>query len=349
MAICFGKAVESVTNFLNAHTSKEYLPLKRFLVEDLQVAAEGFGANKPSSALNSKYVAYLLGRVNRKLSKIDFGNIVDTRGNITKWDKYQNITQIISLHTKLCPNDTNDKNSSYSRVIGVNTFLLNQRADFEYGFKTNNEFIMTVYQTLALDLICLTSMLMVEQIRCLTSSDGGSLSGKIASKSLSNKMNTLNKNTDTLMSVLNDGSWAKVVRAYKDMRVKPQMSMESVGAVVSIIATIALIGAVGAISIVAIVSAIRGIIYLYYSSLAKIDEQARSMEEYLKEITPYETNPEALKKQQKAMTKLSNIAGFIEAKLIKADISATTEIKSEDSKVTLDNLEMSNGNSFDFY
>ena len=345
MSIQFGCALESVVSFLNAHTPKEYMPLKRFLAEDLQIANEGFGSNKANTALNSKYLSYQIGRMNKALSKVDFGNLDNTRGNITKWDKYESIVKIISLHPKITANNELSKDSSYSRINSVNTFLINQRADFEYGYKTNNEFIITVYHTLALSLMILGSITMVDQIRMLTNDNGSSFT----SRRLSNKMRTFNKGIDNLMTVLNDGSWAKIVKGYKDMRVKPQMSLESVGAVVSVIGTVALMGVIGAVALVAIVSAIRGIISVYFNTLVKIDEQARSMEEYLKEIAPYETNPEALKKQEKAMTKLSSLAGFIEAKLLKADVAAENNIKAEDSKVTVDMLDSSSGDSYDFY
>lgn len=344
MAYYFGNAVEVVSDFLNAHTTSEYMPMKKLLVEDLQVAAEGFGADRPVSGVNSKFIAYLISRVNKKASKITFNDIDLTKGNVTKWSKYENIVKLISLHSKFAPDDLNDKNSAYSKLVMINEFVVNQRADFEFGYKTSNDFITLTYRMLLIAMMTYASASMISQIKGISSFNTGKITNR--------KYNKLLKYSDKYISMffaeVKAGSWAKIVKKYKDTRLSPRGAMEAVGEVMSIIATVALIGAVGAISLVAIISAIRGIIYLYYNTLAKIDDQARSMEEYLNQVIPYETNPQALKKQEAAVAKLNSIAGFIEAKLIKADSATETEIKSEDSKVTVDMIENSTGNSYDF-
>ena len=225
----------------------------------------------------------------------------------------------------------------YSLMKDLNSFLINQRSDFEYGYKTNNALIMMVYQISALALMDLT---LINFITLVTSiSPNANSIAKLSVNSYKRNYKILRRSVSDIIQLWKKGDWSKIVKAYRDMRVRPQMSLEAVGTVVSIIGTVALIGVVSVISLIALVSAIRGLISLYFTTFATIDEKARSMEEYLKEITPYETNPEALKKQEKAIVKLSKIAGFIEAKLLKTETAAEADLKKEDSKVTIETLQ----------
>ena len=331
MGANFGMATESVMDFINCRPPRDMMKMKRFLAEDLQIATEGFGNGRPvDAALNSKYLSYLIDTLNKKCSKIDFGDIPDSAGNIAKWKPYERISKTMTCVDKII--SVEGRTVDYSLMKDLESFLINQRSDFEYGYKTNNALIMMVYQISAMALMDLALVNFVNLANNMSSTKNG-----IVKPTRNYKI--LRRSVSDIIQLWKKGDWSKIVKAYRDMRVRPQMSLEAVGTVVSIIGTVALIGVVSVISLIALVSAIRGLISLYFTSLATIDEKARSMEEYLKEITPYETNPEALKKQEKAIVKLSKIAGFIEAKLLKTETAAEAELKKEDSKVTIETLQ----------
>ena len=351
----FGVATEAVNDFLNSKPANEYNSMKQYLADDITTAMEAVDrTGRRMNDYQSRYALWLTRKIEDKAEKVDFGNIPNSRGDVTKWDYYRkpisglmshvnSVLSVSSSDTIRCMND-------------LNNFLVSQRADFEYGYKTDNSFLVITYQALCLALIDITALATVEADMALSASMTRYAMAKPVK--YTRKARTLIKSINGIIDTWRNGDWAKIVRYYKNSRVDMYKTTKSANeaaaleaAFVGTVATVALVAALAVTGVIAIVSAIRGLITIYYKTAVDLDDKARSMIAYLDEIAPYENNPDALLKQQKASDKLNKLAGFLEAKIIKEDARAEAEIIQEDRAATPQDMELatSDPNGFEFY
>ena len=95
-----------------------------------------------------------------------------------------------------------------------------------------------------------------------------------------------------------------------------------------------IIGTVSVVGVVALLWAVRSLIYVYFYGAAKIDEKARAMSSYISAVSSTETDPKALRRQNKANRQLENVAAFIEAKILKDDQIAKKELQKADAAIS---------------
>jgi uncharacterized protein HemX len=77
---------------------------------------------------------------------------------------------------------------------------------------------------------------------------------------------------------------------------------------------------------------IRGLVYFYYHSAAKLNEEIKAQADFLDYCMSVEegTDPKAREKQRKALNKLTNISNTIETKILKMDTAAKKEMRESD-------------------
>lgn len=351
----FGIATEAVNSFLESKPANEYTSMKKFIAEDITMALEGADrSGKRPGNYQSRYAAWLTRKCEEKAEKVDFGNIPNTRGDITKWEYYRKpISELIDHVNR---EHTISRSEAVLCMNDLNNFLISCRADFEYGYKTENNFIILTYQSLCLALLDITALAAIERDTAI----GNDVARGQMTKSVryTGRARTLIKSANDIIKTWKSGEWTKIIKYYKNTRIDAFKTNKSANeaaalesAFVGTVATVVLVAAISITGVIAIVSAIRGLITMYYRTAATIDDKARSMIAYLDEIAPYETNKDALAKQQKASAKLDKIAGFIEARIIKDDTRAEAEIIQEDKSATPSEMEYAtmDPNGFEFY
>ena len=351
----FGAATEAINDFLSSKPANEYTPMKKYLATDVNAALEG--ADRRGNRIGnyqSRYAAWLTRKCEEKAEKVDFGKIPDTKGDVTKWDVYR---KGISKSMDIINSEyTISRSEAVLCMNDLNNFLVSCRSDFEYGYKTENNFIILTYQSLCLALLDITMLAMCEQNNAINNSVASAPMTK--NVRYNGKARTLIRSVNGVINTWKSGEWARIVKYYKNTRIDMYKTNKSAteaaaleSAFVGTVATVVLVAALSITGVIAIVSAIRGLITIYYRSAASVDEKARSMIAYLDEIAPYETNKDALAKQQKASAKLDKIAGFIEARIIKDDARAEAEIIQEDKAATPSDMEFATNdpNGFEFY
>lgn len=351
----FGVATEAVNNFLSSKPANEYTSMKKFLIEDVTAALEGADrSGKRIGDYQSRYAAWLTRKCEEKADKVDFGDIPDTKGDITKWKVYRKpLTELMDYVNSV---HTISRSEAVLLMNDLNNFLVSCRADFEYGYKTENNFIILTYQTLCLALIDVVALASTEAYTSLN--NGLARSPMMKNVRYTHKARTLMSSVNSVINTWKNGEWSRIIKYYKNTRIDMYKTNKSAtesaaleAAFVGTVATVVLVAALSITGVIAIVSAIRGLITIYYRTATSIDDKARSMIAYLDEIAPYETNKDALAKQQKASAKLDKIAGFIEARIIKDDNRAEAEIIQEDRTATPDDMETATNdpNGFEFY
>lgn len=351
----FGVATEAVNEFLSNKPANEFIDMKQYLADDITAATEAIDrTGRRMNDYQSRYVLWLTRKAEEKSANVDFGNIPNTRGDITKWDYYRKpITGLMNYVNSILSVNTSD---TIVCMKDLNNFLVSQRSDFEYGYKTENSFIILVYQTLCIALIDITALAVVEADKAIA--DNMTRYAMAKSVKHTKQARTLISSINKILDTWKNGDWNRIMRSFKNSRVDMFKTSKSANeaaaleaAFVGTVATVALVAGIVVTGVIAIVSAIRGLITIYYKSAVNIDTKARSMIAYLDEIAPYENNPEALVKQQKASDKLNKLAGFLEAKIIKEDTRAEAEIAQEDRVATPQEMEFatSDPNGFEFY
>jgi len=327
----FGSATEAVQTSLDSLKGREMMELKQFIAEDMTAATEAIDriSGNRKDTYTSKYASYLIKRVEARAEGVDFGTIPNTKGNIMKWNVHQYIASAIDLGKSFAPN-----NETVRCADELYRHLVELRPDFEYGYKTNNSFIVLTYQSACLALVDVAMLALIEAENEVLGPKGV---GMIKTIKPAHSAKTLMKSVRSLNNVFGNGEWSKMIRAFRTTNINKfktttTVARESVIGIATALSTAAIIAAVSITGFIAVVGAIRGLITIYYRTAVKIDTKARSMQQYLDETMPYEQNVSALEKQRKAYAVLEKLSGFIEGNIIKDDARASEEIRREDAQ-----------------
>lgn len=333
----FGSATEAVQTSLDSLKGREMMELKQFIAEDMTAATEAIDriSGNRKDTYTSKYASYLIKRVEARVDGVDFGTIPNTKGNIMKWNVHQYVASAIDLGKSFAPN-----NETVRCADELYRHLVELRPDFEYGYKTNNSFIVLTYQSACLALVDVAMLALIEAENEVLGPKGAALIRPIKP---AHSARTLMKSVRSLNTVFGNGEWSKMIRAFRTTNINkfkattavareavveytPALEFASALGVAIIVASVSITG------LIAVVGAIRGLITIYYRTAVKIDTKARSMQQYLDETMPYEQNVSALEKQRKAYAILEKLSGFIEGNIIKDDNRASEEIRREDAQ-----------------
>ena len=328
----FGSATEAVQTSLDSLKGREMMELKQFIAEDMTAATEAIDriSGNRKDTYTSKYATYLIKRVEARAEGVDFGTIPNTKGNIMKWNVHQYVASAIDLGKSFAPN-----NETVRCADELYRHLVELRPDFEYGYKTNNSFIVLTYQSACLALVDVAMLALIEAENEVLGPKGV---GMIKTIKPAHSARTLMKSVRSLNTVFGNGEWSKMIRAFRTTNInkfKTTMAAKEaveLVAVATALSTAAIIAAVSITGLIAVVGAIRGLITIYYRTAVKIDTKARSMQQYLDETMPYEQNVSALEEQRKAYATLEKLSGFIEGNIIKDDNRASEEIRREDAQ-----------------
>lgn len=133
------EAMEVVQNLILQQDTKDRFAYKKIAIESIT----GSGSNK------GKLVELLYRDILSK-QDLNFGNIPDSKGNITKFKYYENIEKCIDALTKLL--DQN-KVEELKLTVDLRNMIVAERETFEYGFKMGIDIIEVTYNTLVMTLM----------------------------------------------------------------------------------------------------------------------------------------------------------------------------------------------------
>lgn len=111
-----------------------------------KIATEAIIGNGP----NKGKLVELLYRDVLSKQDLDFGEIPDSKGNITKFKYYENIERCIESLSKLLDPA---KVKELQLTIDLRNMIVAERENFEYGFKFNIDLIEVTYNTLVMTLM----------------------------------------------------------------------------------------------------------------------------------------------------------------------------------------------------
>lgn len=314
----FKEAHECCTALLNCVPVRDRLRAKQQLIEFMDVANESVDDRHPIKGAGRSQLVEALYKDVMSKGNVDYGKIPLSRGDITKVPYYKTMCDSMESLNKLVGDNANP---DMIRMNKLHEVIIQERANFEFGFKANVEFIQYVYCALTEALMDLINTNIVYYVDYLKETRDIDMDAKFKRTNDT----TVARSVDTFLSLREKGEWGKLMAYYKK-NVTKQFATE----IFSIIA----IATFSIVAFTALIWAIRGLIYTYYYTAVKVDEKARAMSIYLDAVSKNEKDKVARAKQKYANTQLQNIASFIETKIIKDDIVAQREMQKADAAIS---------------
>ena len=143
----------------------------------------------------------------QKLEGIDFGRIPDTRGDITKYQYYDQLNDEIELINKLAEGNQTPSIISMNKLHQI---LLDARGDFAFGFKSDNYVIINTYKCLALALFEMANICTVDVTNYLRAKLSITLNKKTSSE-----IRSMTKTVNQFIKLYESGQWATMMKAFK--------------------------------------------------------------------------------------------------------------------------------------
>ena len=315
----FKEATECCTAILNCVPPRERLRAKQALIEQMEVANEGVNDHLPIKGAGRAQLVESLYKDILSKSNVDFGKIPLSKGDITKFDHYKVMVETMDSINKLMGGA--NANPDIVRMNELHEAIIQERANFEFGFRADVEIIQYTYCTLVEALMDLIETNIVYYVDYLKETRDIDMSPKFTRTNDT----IVARSVDTFLSLRKKGEWGQLVEYYKKNSTK-----HFTNEIFSVIA----IATISVVAFTALIWAIRGMIYTYYYSAVKVDEKARAMAIYLDAVSKNEKDKIAKGKQKYASTKLQNIAVFIETKILKDDRVATREMQKSDAAIS---------------
>lgn len=284
--------------------------------------------NSVLHALTSKLYDNIVNRVD----DIDYGDIPNTKGDITKLDNFEKLSGCIDLMEELLKEYKQDT----TPVLIVKNALNNviERKDlFERGFRYNIELPMVVYSTISLSIISSISFLIsncIEFIKSPAQDDFSLVIDKMAV--VKSKQNLLFKNLERFNKSCDKGEMDKCLEFIIKGNIKNLTGME-VGIVAGGLALTGLI--------LNIIPILRELIFFFYYTRTRVSDYFDIQADLLQMNAYNIQNNQALDKKERE--KISNkqlkivdlfrkISNKLSIEVKQSEMKATKEIESSDKK-----------------
>ena len=255
-------------------------------------------------------------------SNIDYGKIPLSKGNLTGYEYYENLSQTLSILNSLLEGK---KVEELTLTNKLHDLIITCRSDYEMGFKFDIEFIKLTYNTLVMTLYDMINLCIVAYVDYLKEVKHVEFQFKTFKRS--DRM--VIKAAKDFIKSYEKGEWIKIIAYFK------KNSSNFVGTLLTLatIPTPVAIGAGIVLGFVALLFSIRTLIYLYYSSAMKLNQYIKIQSEFLKVSIDSSSNDEgnSLDKQKRLLENLNSITSLIETKILKTEKDASKEIKESNS------------------
>lgn len=316
----YGLAHNAITGLVEAQPPIERIAYKNYLLQELGIEEAPASEAVAIGAGRAVLVNALYNDIKNK-ANVDFGKIPESAGDITKLVYYKNMESAMRHLNDLIGENANP---DMVRMNELHQAIIQERNNFEFGFKLNIAIIKYTYNTLCealMDIINMNISSYVDYIR--DTMDIQQVQGTQTAKSTDN---TVTRAVDSFLDLRKKGEWGKLIKSFRS-----QYGKNLSGAAV---ATGIFIGGITIVGIIALLYGIRQLIYLYYHSLATVEEKARVMAEYVDEVKATETNSKALKRQTKMSSKLHRISDKINHTFSKDENIYYNEMKKADASLS---------------
>ena len=141
-----------------------------------------------------------------KIEGVDFGRIPDSKGDITKYQYYEQMYDSLELLNKLCEGE---KTANLITANKLHQILLDATPDFVLGFRFNDFVVTSTYKCMVAALYEMINICIVDA----TSHLRKKLSGKPPMKP--NDVRMMTKNVNSFIKLYENGQWNLIVKHLK--------------------------------------------------------------------------------------------------------------------------------------
>ena len=254
-------------------------------------------------------------------SNIDYGKIPLSKGNLTAYEYYDNITQSLDTLNSLLEGHNVEE---LTLLNNLHNMIVSCRGDFEFGFRFDIEFIKLTYNTMVMTIHEMINLCIVSYVDYLK--EVKQVDYKF--KTLKRSDRAVVKSTRDFMKSYEKGEWTKLMLHFKKNSSNFIGTLLAATASMSIPTGVAATGGV-ILGVVALLFSIRTLIYLYYSSAMKMNQYLKIQPEFLKVSieNASDSNLTSLEKQKRMLSNLESISNLIETKVLKTEKDASKEMK----------------------
>jgi len=265
---------------------------------------------------------------------VDFEDIPNSAGNITRYSGYKSLMETIELLKSLAAKG-GTKIPELDTVEQAISNIIAGREIFEKGFVFEKDFIILQYNTLVFAVVEAVSIIISSYVDFVKRPDRVEF---VILKSKDRSGSLAIKNLEKFNAVFKSGEFSKVNNAVI------QSGRENlVGSVTATTITTPILVVAGALAIVPI---IRELIFLYYYSRMRLSdflEQQAALLEINKTNVQASTLPAAkknqvLKKQDETIKKLQQLSDKVKVNRATSEQSTVKEIKKENTKWTINEV-----------
>ena len=166
------------------------------------IVLEAIGTQEGQAVLLDK-----LYKDTQKIEGIDFGSIPDTRGDITKFRYYGQLNDCIELINQIVADNLTPNIQTMNRLQQI---LLDARSDFEFGFKTENYVITSMYKVMVLALFEIENVCIVDMTNYLRQKLSINMNARKASE-----IRTVVKSANQFIKMYENGQWSTMVKTFR--------------------------------------------------------------------------------------------------------------------------------------
>jgi hypothetical protein len=306
-------ANECLNDMVIAQPPKDRLEYKdKVLESSLSVASRSVLIQKLYSDIISK-------------SHIDFGKIPDSKGKLTSYKYYEDIAQSLGLLNQLL-----DKGKVEELRIAndLHDYLISLQNDFIFGYKFDIDFIKLTYCSAVYALHEVIGICILSYVDYLKSVNGAEFEFKWSE----GKNNVLiTKAAKNLVNLFKNGEWQKIMMSFKKDSKNFLGSFFTIASIATGTATLSISWPIVIIvAVILLLFSLRAIIYVGYSSTAKLNNYIKANKQFLEFSMEHDitkTDPKVLAKENSVMSFFDNLSNFLERKILKSDKDAKTEMK----------------------
>ena len=306
--------------------------MKSFDITDTMTRAVLLSVNEADqNAVMTSLANKLYQHIVDKVDDIDFGTIPLSKGDITKIENYDQLTDCINIIAEILQ-QYHQSTESIEVIASALQNIIDRTDMFTKAYKLNIEMPMIIYNTMALSIVSSVSYMISACIEFVKSSDQGfeiALDKSALSKTMNN---VLFKDLAKFNKLCNSGEFDKAMDFVINQNTKnlTGWDMYNVGSVAMVLGIILLI-----------IPLIRELIFFFYYSRCKVsnyfDAQASLLTMNAYNIENNLTRGDKEKKeiagkQKKIAEKFKKIADAIKIKNKTGEVQSQKDIKKLDSK-----------------
>lgn len=266
-------------------------------------------------------------------SDIDFGKVPDSKGDITRYYYYTQMSDTINVLNKLTRGTSLEESVNMKLLNRFHNMILDLRGDFEFGFRSGTEFLKVTYNLYVMTLyelieVCLCDY--TDYLKSTIDSNNSTKSKRVA------KSRMIVENASSIIKYYDDGTWKKIMTQMRAdggnflgmqnidwsqgaaLLGKHPMFTKVVGGVAVTIA-----------AIIAVLWIVRKITYYFYAGRQKFADYASGQAAILRANMSSEKEADAYAAQKKILDGLENAAAVADARMERTAKTADKVIHEE--------------------